>query len=98
MGYVLFMFTHRPHACQRACASARVVKHALIFGRILFIFPGNILQINISSMGCILITFTHRVHAGESARANARVRARSWHSVRLSYDGFSSNVLGTYYI
>jgi hypothetical protein len=63
MGYVLFMFTHRAHACERGCAIARVVKHSLIFGRILLKFAGHILQMTTSYMGYILIIFTHRAHA-----------------------------------
>jgi hypothetical protein len=39
MGYVLFMFMHRAHACECACASARVIKHSLIFGRIQICWP-----------------------------------------------------------
>jgi hypothetical protein len=43
------------HAHERACSSAHVFKHSLIFGRILFKFAGHIL-------GYILIMFTHRAH------------------------------------
>jgi hypothetical protein len=51
MGYVIFMFMHRAHANERACASAAVLKHSLIFGRIPIKFAGNILQITTSSIG-----------------------------------------------
>jgi hypothetical protein len=90
MCYVLFMFTHCAHAYERACASARVAKHSLIFRRILFKLAGHILQITISYMGYILIMFTHRAHACERACASARV-------IRSSLNGLFSNVLGTYY-
>ena len=73
MGYVLFMFTHRAHACERICASERVIKHSLIFGRIFFKFAGHILQMTTSYMSYILIMFTHRAHASERAYASARV-------------------------
>ena len=76
MGYVLFMFTHRAHACERACATERVVKHSLIYGPTLFKFAVNILQITTSSMGYVLFMITHRAHACERTHASARVRAR----------------------
>jgi hypothetical protein len=77
MGYVLFMITHRAHACERARASAHVrasawYKHSLIFRRILFKFAGHILQMTTSYMGYTLI-FTHR---GHKARARVCERAR----------------------
>jgi hypothetical protein len=72
-GYVLFMFTHRAHACERACTSARVVKQSIIFGRILFKFDGHILQLTTSYMGYILIMFNHCVRACASVRVRARV-------------------------
>jgi hypothetical protein len=61
MGYVILIFTHR------AC----VVKHLIIFGRILFKFAGHILQMTTSYMGYILIMLTHRGHTCERA-AHAR--------------------------
>jgi hypothetical protein len=43
MGYVLMMFNHCVHACmcERACASASVIKRSLIFERILFKCGGD---------------------------------------------------------
>jgi hypothetical protein len=74
MGSVLFMFTHRAHACEHACATERVVKHSLIYGPTLFKFAVNILQITTSSMGYVLFMITHHAHACE----RARVRASAW--------------------
>jgi hypothetical protein len=76
--YVLFMFTHRAHACERACARACVIKNSLIYGPTLLKFAVDILQITSSSMGYVLTyiawaMFTHRAHACERARACARV-------------------------
>jgi hypothetical protein len=88
---VLCMFTHRAHACESTCAKACVIKPSLIYGPTLFKFAVNILQITTSSMGYVLFLFTHR------ARASARVRARVWFNSQLSLDGFSSNLMGTYY-
>jgi hypothetical protein len=45
MGYILIMFKHRMHACERVCASARVIKRSLILARILSKFGGDIQQI-----------------------------------------------------
>jgi hypothetical protein len=59
--YVLIMFTHCTHACERACTRVYVIKHTLIYGPALFIFAVNILQITTSSMGYVLFMFTHRV-------------------------------------
>jgi hypothetical protein len=56
MEYILIMFKHRVHACERvsaivcvrervcerACASTRVIKRSLIFERILSKFGGDI--------------------------------------------------------
>jgi hypothetical protein len=75
-GYVLFMFTLRAHACKRACASAGVIKHSIIFERILFKFDGHILQMTSSYIGYIIIMLKHRVHACERTRAIARVIKR----------------------
>jgi hypothetical protein len=61
MGYVLFIFTHRVHACASVLARAWLT-HSLIFGRILFKFAGHILQMTTSYMGYILIMFTHPGH------------------------------------
>jgi hypothetical protein len=87
MGYILTMFTHRSHTC--AYASERVIKSSLFYGRILYKFAGHILQMTTRYiiMGYILIMFTHRAHTS----------ARAWLRVRLSMDGFYSNLLGTYY-
>jgi hypothetical protein len=63
MSYILIMITHRGHECERACASACVIMHSLIYGRFLFKFAVNILQITTSSMGYVLFMFTHRAHA-----------------------------------
>jgi hypothetical protein len=59
--YVLFICMHRAHACKRSLA----------YGRILFKFAVNILQVTSISMGCVLFMFTHRVF--ERACASARV-------------------------
>jgi hypothetical protein len=90
MGNVLFMFTHRAHACERACATERVFKDSLIYGPTLFKFAVNILQLTTSRMGYVLVMITHRAHAYECVRALGK-------SIHSSLDGFSSNVLGTYY-
>jgi hypothetical protein len=66
-------------ASTRACASARVINCSLIYGRFLFKFAINILQITTSSHGYVLFMITHRAH------------------IQLSLDGFSSNLMGTYY-
>jgi hypothetical protein len=73
--YVLFMFTHRAHACERACERAGMIKHWLIYRPILFKFKFsvNILQITTSSMGYLLFMFTHHAHACERERASARL-------------------------
>jgi hypothetical protein len=92
MGYVLFMNTHRAHACERACERARVVKHSLIFGRILFKFAGNILQMTTVYMGYIFIIFTHRGHAYERAFASASVVKRSVIYERILFQ-FAVNIL-----
>jgi hypothetical protein len=49
MGYMLIMVNHCMHACmcERACASASVIKRSLIFEQILFKFGGDIKQITI---------------------------------------------------
>jgi hypothetical protein len=60
------------------CASARVIKRSLIYGRILFKVAVNILQITTSSMGCVLFMFTHRVHVCERTCASARMVHRSF--------------------
>jgi hypothetical protein len=65
------MYTHRAQACERACAIARVIKcsiarvikETLIYGRIIFTFAVNILQVASSSMGYVLFMFMHRAHA-----------------------------------
>jgi hypothetical protein len=57
--FVLFMFTH--HACERACVSARVVTHSIIFGRILFKFDGHILQMTTSYTACASVHVRARV-------------------------------------
>jgi hypothetical protein len=76
------------------CVRARVIKRSPIYGRILFLFAVNILHITTSSMGYVLFIFTHRAHACERACASARVVK---YCIRLSLDGFSSHLLGTYY-
>jgi hypothetical protein len=48
----------------RTCTSARVVKHAITFGRILFKFDGHILQMTTSYMGYILNMFKHQISRG----------------------------------
>jgi hypothetical protein len=70
--YVLFIFTHLVHECGLAWARARVIKRSLIYGRILFKFAVNILQITSSSMGYVLVMFTHRAHACERVCASTR--------------------------
>jgi hypothetical protein len=66
MGYTLIMFTHRGHdnhifnhcvhacVCERACASASVIKRSLIFERILFKFGGDIKQIPIGYISYLI--------------------------------------------
>jgi hypothetical protein len=54
MGYILIMFKHRVHACERACASARVIKRSLIFKRIISKFCGDIQQIPRGYMSYIM--------------------------------------------
>jgi hypothetical protein len=44
-----------------------------------------------------MVMFTHRAHVCERACASARVRVRAWLYIHLSLDGFSSNLMGTYY-
>jgi hypothetical protein len=88
--YVLFIVTHRMYACKRASASACVIMHSLIYGPTLFKFAVNILQITTSSMGYVLFMITHRALACERARASGK-------NIHSSLDGFSSNLLGTYY-
>jgi hypothetical protein len=76
VSYILIMFTHRERAF--------VINCSLIYGRFLFKFPVNILDIITSSMGNVLNMSKHRV------------RARAWLSIRSSLNGFSSNFVGTY--
>jgi hypothetical protein len=125
MGYILIMFTHRAHSCERACARARVIKSSIIFGRILIKFAVNILHITTSSTGCVLLMFTNRVHACERVFKSSLIYGRILFTfaanilpsttnsmgyvlfifthcahalnIRLSLDGLSSNLLGTYY-
>jgi hypothetical protein len=61
--YVLFIYTHRAHVCERVCVRACVIKHSLIYGPTLFKFAVNIIHITTSSMGYVLCMFTHRAHA-----------------------------------
>jgi hypothetical protein len=82
MSYIL-MFTHRGHARKCVCPSARVIKYSLIYGQFLFKCAVNILQITTISKDYVLFLFTHRAHA--------------WFNIQLSLDGFSSNLMGTYY-
>jgi hypothetical protein len=49
------------------------LRHALIYGQILFKCDGHILHMTTSDMRYILIMFKHRVHACERACASARV-------------------------
>jgi hypothetical protein len=56
MEYILIMFKHRVHACERACAS--VIKRSLIFERILSKFGGDIQLISRGYMrylNCVLM-------------------------------------------
>jgi hypothetical protein len=69
MGYILIMFMHRGHMC----ASARVINCSLTYGRFLFKFAVNILQITISSKGYVLFMFKHCAHVCEGACASAHV-------------------------
>jgi hypothetical protein len=75
--YVLFIFTHRAHVCERVCASARVIKRLLIYGRIIFKFAVNILHISTRIRGYVLFIFTHCAHAWEHACVIARVCERT---------------------
>jgi hypothetical protein len=61
MGYILIMFT----------ASARVINCSLIYGRFIFKFAVNILQITTRSKGYV------HIHAPR-ARVRARVCERAW--------------------
>jgi hypothetical protein len=98
MSYILIMFTHHAYACEHACASACVIKLSLIYGRILFKFVVNRLHITTSRMGYVLFMCTRvRARMCERVCASEFVRASAWFSVRLSLDGFSLNLLGTYY-
>jgi hypothetical protein len=92
MGHILIIFTHRGNARKRACASARVINCSLTYGRFLFKFAVNILHITISSKGYVLFMFMHCAHMCEGACASGRVVK---HSIIL--DGFSSNLMSTYY-
>jgi hypothetical protein len=69
-GLRTFYFHVRAHACERACARARVIKRSLIYGRILFKFALNLMSHQVA-----WATHFH-VHACERACASARVRAR----------------------
>jgi hypothetical protein len=80
------LHTYHVHAPQtRACASARVINCFLAYGRFLFKFTVNILQITISSKGYVLFIFMHCAHVCEGACASARVRARTWLNIQLSW-------------
>jgi hypothetical protein len=62
----LYMFC--VHACEHVCARARVIKHSFIYGRILFKFAMNTLQVTwLSSMGYVLIIFTHHARTCDHA-------------------------------
>jgi hypothetical protein len=75
--------------CKRAFASKRVINCPLIYGRFLFKFAVNILQITTSGMGYVFFMITHRAHACE--------RERLVKNIHSFLDGFSSNLMGTYY-
>jgi hypothetical protein len=93
------MFTHCTHVYERTCASARVVKHSIIFVRILFKFDGHILQMTTSYVGYILNMFKHRVHACERACASTRVIKSSRISERiLSKFGENIQQISTSYL
>jgi hypothetical protein len=92
MGYIRIMFTHSGHTHERACACAHVITCSLIYGRFLLKRAVNILQLTTSSKGYVLFMFTHHAHACELACVSALVL-----HIQLSLDGFSSNVMGTYY-
>jgi hypothetical protein len=94
MGYVVFMFTQHVHACKSACASERVVKHSLIFGRI------------ISKVGKNYTTEHHQLHGLRTTHVHAprlRVRARMCERARCFkkcslmfgriFSKFGSNIL-----
>jgi hypothetical protein len=68
-------------SCSRT--AVHVIKRSLIYGRIVFKFAVNRLQITSSSMGYILFMFKH---------ASSREQARAWLNICLSLDGFSSNL------
>jgi hypothetical protein len=73
-GYVLFMFPHRAHACQRVCARARMVKHSIICGRILFKLDAG-----------VHITNDHKLHVIHTYHVQAPcacVRARECERAR----------------
>jgi hypothetical protein len=85
MGYTI-IFMYRGHTRERACASARAINCSLIYGRVLFKFGVNILHLTTYSKGYVLFIFTHRTAC-----------TRAWFNSQLSLDGFSSNLMGTYY-
>jgi hypothetical protein len=66
-----------------ARVQARVTNCSLIYRRFLFIFGMNILHITTSNKGYVLFMFTHRAHA--------------WFNSQQSLNGFSSNLMSTYY-
>jgi hypothetical protein len=75
-GYILFMLTHRAHACERGCATGRVVKHSRIFGPTLFNFAVNILQSTTSSMGYVLVIITHRAQVRALGKTHSLIFRR----------------------
>jgi hypothetical protein len=95
MGYVLFMFTHRAHACERACASARVFKHSLIFGRILFKLAGQILQMTTRYMGYIICTHLGRACASACVIKHSLIYGRFLFKLAVSILHITTNSMGS---
>jgi hypothetical protein len=78
------------HLRARAWLTVRLFMDGFSWGE----FGVNILHLTTSSKVYVLFMFTHRT---ARMRASARVRARAWFNSQLSLDGFSSNLMGTYY-
>jgi hypothetical protein len=83
MGYVLFMITHRAHACERAVKTSLDGFSSNLLGTY-YRWPQVKWATHLSSRTAV-------------TRASARVWVRAWLTVRLFMDGFSSNLGWTYY-
>jgi hypothetical protein len=101
--YVLFIFTHRAHACECACARACVIKHLLIYGPTLSKFAVNILQITTRAwlkhsliFGRILFIFAGHI-LQMTTHYMGYTLIRFTQLGHLFMAGFSSNLGWTYY-